>query len=156
MENLRLYGLMADQPEHEIIERISPDPSPTQFQCMTSAPAFEETHLAGDQSETLKTQLDAELTASPLDQLDPSRVEFRDRRFSKTRIVPSTCECGHEVSNAEIEKGDAVMQCKVPGARLFESSRKICQRAADDIWSVLSQHASWYRDVTVSRCPSCD
>ena len=113
-ETVKMDDMMADQPEPEIFERSSPDPGlPTQFQCMTPAPAFEETHLAGDQYETLTTQLDTEITASPL---ATSCDESRGRRFRKTRRFDlSVCECGNKVLNAEIEKGDAVMQCKVPG-----------------------------------------
>ena len=53
--------MMADQPKPEIFKQSSPDPGPpTQFQCMTPALAFEETHLAGGQYETLTTQLDTD------------------------------------------------------------------------------------------------
>jgi hypothetical protein len=66
-ETVKMDDVMADQPKPEIFEQTSPDPTPpTQFQCMTTAPAFEETHLAGDQYETLTTQLDTEITVSPL------------------------------------------------------------------------------------------
>jgi len=89
------------------------NPMPTQFQYMTPAPAFEETHLAGDQSEWPTTQLDTDITAS---HLATSQVESWGQHFHKTRQFDlSACECGHEVSNTEIEKGDTIMQCKVPG-----------------------------------------
>ena len=51
--------------------------------------------------------------------------ESRGRRFHKTRRFDlSVCECGNKVLNAEIEKGDAVMQCKVPGCETVCVSRQ--------------------------------
>ena len=39
-----------------------------------------------------------------------------ERRVRKTRVVDlKGCECGLEVSQAEIDAGDLVMKCKVPG-----------------------------------------
>ena len=84
---------------------------------MIPVPAFEEMHLAGYQHETLTTQIDMEITASPL---ATSCDESQGQHFHKTRQFDlSACECSNEVSNVEIEKGDAVMQCKVPGWGLF-------------------------------------
>jgi hypothetical protein len=112
-----------DLPDPEIFERtsVSPDPEPTQSQCLTPTRASEGMHLVPDQSMTPTAQLGPEILPSPSVTL---HVEPRGRRVRKTRRFDlGACECGHEVSNSEIEKGDAVMRCKVPGCETIWVSR---------------------------------
>jgi hypothetical protein len=95
-------------------------------------------HLV-DQSTTPTIQLDTENLPSPsgTPQVEPpSRV----RRIRKTRRFDlGACECGYEVSKSEIEMGDTVMQCKVPGCEtVWVSCHENIICAADEFVSVSS------------------
>jgi hypothetical protein len=109
-----------EMPDVDDLGSDLPDPwyfeQTMQSQCPAPSPSptSQGIHLV-DQSTTPMIQLDTENLPSPSGTPHvepPSRVWHicKTRRFDL-----GVCECSYEVSKSEIEMGDTVMQCKVPG-----------------------------------------
>jgi hypothetical protein len=91
----------------------SHDHEPSPLHCATPTRASEEARPTQNQPMNQATHAGPEIWAST--SITPQDGS-RSRRIRRTRIFNlNACECGYEISSLEIENGDTVMQCKVPG-----------------------------------------
>ena len=113
--------------DDNIFDGSPPAPEPPPRETAPPDPVFAET-FTSDSSSTVDSAHPAEpastgqstppLSANP--ELDPCIGQptgnLKGRRIRKTRVIDlKGCECGLEVSQAEIDAGESVMMCKVPG-----------------------------------------